>query len=345
MSGPLMVDIAGTCLTGEDRELLLHPAVGGLILFTRNYVDVQQLATLVAQIRRVRPGLLVAADYEGGRVQRFRAGFTRIPPMRVLGMLHDDDPQDALLSARQMGVLIGMELGAVDIDLPFAPVLDLDYGQSAVIGNRALHRDAGVVARLGASFCDGLISAGMAATGKHFPGHGAVQADSHEQLPIDSRTISELQDDMEPFYELIRDNLQSLMMAHIRYPRVDAQVASLSRRWIRDYLRGTLGFAGAVFCDDLSMGGAAAVGNYLQRAQLALDAGCDMLPVCNNRQAAAQLVDQLTVSPLAARDKRLAALHRQGNAAHWDALADCGVWHSAVATALRLCDMADMELR
>ncbi|MES1944344.1 beta-hexosaminidase [Salinisphaera sp. PC39] len=291
--GPLMIDLAGPELTPEERDMLAHPAVGGLILFTRNYRDRAQLAALCAQAREARPGLLIAADYEGGRVQRFRDGFTLLPPMRALGELYDRDPAAARTAAGDCGLVMAAELGAAGLDMPLAPVLDLDRGVSSVIGDRAFHADPAAVTVLARALRRGLNAGGMVATGKHFPGHGGVAPDSHLELPVDERGPDELASDLAPFRDLIADGLESVMMAHLVYPAVDDRPASLSRRWIGERLRGDLGFDGAVFCDDLSMAGAAAAGDYPDRAAAALEAGCDILPVCNNRDAAVRLLDSL----------------------------------------------------
>ncbi len=311
--GPLMVDVAGKTLTPEDCEILRHPLVGGVILFTRNFENAVQVQALVGAIRALRqPQLLVAVDYEGGRVQRFRnQGFTVLPPARAFGRLYEREAELAKNLAHVCGWMIGSELRAVGVDLCFAPVLDLAAGVSAVIGDRAFHADPAVVTELGSAFMHGLRDAGMAATGKHFPGHGRVVEDSHEALPVDERPLAVIRgEDMVPFQELIRQGLPSVMMAHIRFPQADALPASLSQFWIREELRGRLGFTGTVFCDDLSMGGAAAMGSYPERARLALDAGCDMLPVCNNRAAVIELLDARAGTPdadVAARLERLRA--------------------------------------
>lgn len=306
--GPLMIDLAGTALAEDEAERLAHPLVGGVILFTRNYRDPAQLAELTAAIRERRPELLIAVDYEGGRVQRFREGFTRLPPMRRIGALHDRDPDAGLAAAEAAGWLMATELTAVGIDLPLAPVLDLDYGRAAVIGDRAFHAEPEAVIALARAFRAGLNAAGVAATGKHYPGHGGVVEDSHDELPVDERDEAGLAADEAPFAALIADGLESVMMAHIRYPAVDQHPASLSPAWIGERLRGRLGFAGAVFCDDLSMGGAAAVGDYSARARGALAAGCDILPVCNNPAAAAELLAALPADEDKAAAARRAAL-------------------------------------
>lgn len=290
--GPLMIDLAGPRLEAEEREMLAHPAVGALILFSRNYEEPAQLADLCSRARAVRPDLIVAADYEGGRVQRFREGFTPLPPMRTLGRLFDRDPDAALAAAEACGAVIASELNAAGLDLALTPVLDLDRGCSEVIGDRALHGDPAAVIELAGALRRGLAAGGMVATGKHFPGHGGVAPDSHVELPVDPRSPEELADDIAPYRALIVDGLESVMMAHIRYPAVDDKPASLSRVWVAEELRGRLGFEGTVFCDDLSMGGAASFGSYADRAAAALEAGCDILPVCNNRDAVIGLLDE-----------------------------------------------------
>ena len=311
--GPLMVDVGGLELTTEDREVLQHPLVGGLILFTRNYRDPEQLAALCKDILAVKkPRLLLAVDHEGGRVQRFRVGFSRIPAMRTLGKLCDEDAAQAKKEAREHGFTIGRELSSYGIDLSFSPVLDRDYGVSTVIGDRAFHNDCNALVTLAREFRAGLNAAGHAATGKHYPGHGAVTADSHHELPVDRRPLEKLQEDMLPFEALIKDGIESLMMAHVRYTAVDQAPASLSKIWIQDILRKQMGFDGAIFCDDLSMGGAAVVGSMEDRARLALEVGCDMLPVCNDRPATIALLDALKdIKPKKAISDRLKKLYRR----------------------------------
>ncbi len=312
--GPLMVDVGGQELTNEDREILAHPLVGGVILFTRNYRDHEQLKALCDDILAVRnPRLLLAVDHEGGRVQRFRVGFSRVPAMRVLGGRHCEDASAAVADARAAGETIGRELSAFGIDLCFAPVLDIDHGVSTVIGDRAFSDRCEIVVELARAFRSGLNAVGMSATGKHFPGHGAVRADSHVELPVDRRPEAEIRAlEMRPFQDLIDDGIESLMMAHVRYTTVDETPASLSRKWIRDILRKQMGFKGAVFCDDLSMGGAAVVGTLADRARLALAAGCDMLPVCNDRAGVVELLDALKdVKPSRTANARLRKLYRR----------------------------------
>ncbi|MEN8821065.1 MAG: beta-N-acetylhexosaminidase [Abyssibacter sp.] len=306
----LMIDVAGLELDAADRELLAHPDVSGFILFGRNVDTVEQVAELVRQVRSIRRDLLVAIDYEGGRVQRIREGVTRIPAMRALGAQHQ-----AVQLARDAGLVIGAELAALDIDVPFAPVVDLDYGCSSVIGDRAFHRDPAQVATLAQALIDGLASAGLAATLKHFPGHGAVVPDSHLELPVDERAPEEIvANDLQPFVRLIRQAVPSVMTAHVVYSAVDARPASFSAVWIQDWLRKRLGFSGCVISDDLTMAGAASVGSPLDRAHLAAEAGCDLLPMCNKRENVVQALDGATLPLATGWRSRIAALRRQPKA-------------------------------
>ena len=291
--GPLMVDVAGLELDAADREVLAHPLVGSVILFARNYADPAQLQRLVAQIHALRsPRLLVAADQEGGRVQRFRAGFTLLPSLRLVGHQYDVEREAGLELARRHGWLMASELLTCGLDISFAPCVDLDYGLSEVIGDRAFHSRAAAVGELAVAYMHGMRDAGMAATAKHFPGHGAVVADSHHALPVDRREFGDLADELTPYRLLIANGLPAVMVAHILFPQFDAQPASLSRRWIAGVLRGELRFNGAVFTDDLSMAGAAAFGDIVARVTQALDAGCDVLPVCNSRASVLRLLDE-----------------------------------------------------
>ena len=329
--GPLLVDVEGVGLNAEDKELLRHPLVGGVILFARNYQgDRAQLEALVKQIHALRsPPLLVTVDHEGGRVQRFREGFTVLPPAKLFGQLYDHDPKQALRLTELSSWLLAAELRAVGVDLSFAPVVDLDYGASSVIGDRALHSDPAAVADLARSWLLGMRRAGMAACAKHFPGHGAVQGDSHLMLPVDPRPLEALRHkDLVPYQRLINLDLPSVMMAHVVYEQVDPLPASLSRRWIDGELRSHLRFEGAVFCDDLSMRGAEKAGNYLDRARAALVAGCDMLPVCNNRAGVVTILDGLEVEPDPMRQWRLTRLHGRDRLP-WDELVAGNDWREA----------------
>ncbi|MDP8983967.1 MAG: beta-N-acetylhexosaminidase [Pseudomonadota bacterium] len=314
--GPLMIDIAGTQLCPQDHEVLAHPLVGSVLLFARNYRDPAQVAALTAEIRAVRtPQLLVAVDHEGGRVQRFRDHFTRLPASRTVGRRFDEDRSEALTLARSIGWLMASELRAVGVDFSFAPCVDLDYGVSEIIGDRAFHRDPDNVGALAAAYLMGMREAGMAAVAKHFPGHGAVVADSHVALPVDRREFVDLEADMRPYRLLIENSVPGVMAAHVVYPAVDALPASLSRRWITEVLRGELGFHGCVFADDLSMAGAAAFGDVVQRARLAYVAGCDVLPVCNDRAAVTKLLDEFELELAApASQARLVRMRARGEA-------------------------------
>lgn len=276
--GPLMIDIAGTELTDLDRERLRHPLVGGLILFSRNYADREQLTRLTAEVHALRtPSLLIAVDHEGGRVQRFREGFTRLPAMRVLGQTYDRDPSSGQRAAHALGHVLAAELRACGVDYSFTPVLDLDYGPSRVIGDRAFHRNPEVVIALAKALSEGLKSAGMGNCGKHFPGHGYVVPDSHVELPVDDRAFEAMAEDIRPYREL---PLDAVMAAHVIYECIDCNTAVFSSKWI-NFLRNDIKFHGVVFTDDLSMAGAGVVGDMLARVETAYAAGCDMLLVCN----------------------------------------------------------------
>ena len=340
-----MLDIEGRQLTPADRALLCEPAVGGVILFSRHYASPTQLAELVAAIRALRsPPILVAADHEGGRVQRFREGFSAIPPMRRLGRQYDGDAAAAVSLAKSAGWLIAAELRAMDIDLSFTPCVDLDWGVSEIIGNRAFHRDADVVAELASGYCNGLRSAGMAAVAKHFPGHGAVVADSHDQLPVDRRDYGDLLDDMRPYEKLIaKRQLAGVMIAHIVYAETDPLPASFSTYWIQEQLRSRLGFDGAVLCDDLNMQATASMGSMPERARLALAAGCDMVLVCNDRAAASATVAALRdySNPLSL--VRLARLHGTGRLMRQSLLAS-DEWQIAAGRLKNWLDRPELKL-
>jgi beta-N-acetylhexosaminidase len=279
---PVVLDIAGTALDDNDRRRLQHPLTGGLILFARNWADRRQLVELTAEVKSLRPDVLICVDHEGGRVQRFRTdGFTHLPPMRRLGELWMDDALRATDAATACGYVLASELRACGVDFSFTPVLDLDHGPSGVIGDRAFHRDARVATLLAKSVMHGLLLAGMQACGKHFPGHGYVAADSHVDIPVDRRSLKAiLADDAKP-YEWLSTSLASVMPAHVIYPKVDALPAGFSSRWLQDILRGQLGFTGAIFSDDLSMQGASVMGDAVQGAVAALQAGCDLVLLCN----------------------------------------------------------------
>ena len=299
--GPVMVDVAGLELTPDDIERLQHPQVGGVILFARNFAAPLQLIQLTHSIREIRkPNLLIAVDHEGGRVQRFRHGFTTIPAMTQLGKLFDRDPAQALAAARGCGFVIGSELQAHGVDFSFAPVLDVDYGESSVIGDRALHSDPNVIAVLAEALQAGLNAAGMVSVGKHVPGHGFVRADSHLEVPVDDRTMAEIAArDLIPFQRLARSGLGGVMPAHVIYTKVDAKPAGFSAIWLQKILREKLGFDGLIFSDDQSMEGASTAGGMIGRANAALNAGCDMVLICNDPRAQDALLEGLERRPLA----------------------------------------------
>ena len=300
--GPIMIDIEGHELSPLDREKIAHPNTGGLILFARNFADPAQIAALIQDIRHSRQGdILIAVDQEGGRVQRFQAGFTRLPPAACYE--HYPDLTEAA------GWLMAAELLAIGIDFSFAPVLDVDCGISQIIGNRSFSQNQERAAELASRFRKGMQSAGMAATGKHFPGHGSVALDSHLTLPEDNRSLDTIREhDLVPFKRLIIEGLEAIMPAHVVYPQIDSLPAGFSAVWIQQILRGELGFDGAIFSDDLSMEGAAIAGDFCERARLADAAGCDMLLVCNNPAAAEYVLDGMRFSHDSSRQRRLLAM-------------------------------------
>lgn len=306
-------DLQGPELSPEEREWLAHPKVGGIILFSRNYEEPAQIKALIADIQRAaRRPILIAVDQEGGRVQRFRQGFTRLPPAARFGALYLEDRQAALEAAEAAGFLMAAELRAVDVDLSFAPVLDVDSKVSEVIGDRAFADDPTAVAELAGAFARGMRRAGMAAVGKHFPGHGGVAADSHLTLPEDGRRLAELEArDLLPFCRLIQEGLEGVMCAHVRYPEVDSLPAGFSAVWLQTVLRRKMGFTGAIFSDDLAMAGAAWVGDLQARAEAALAAGCDMLLVCNCPDESIRLLDTVRWRPDSERTLRLHRLQGQ----------------------------------
>jgi len=315
--GSVMVDIAGHSIDAAERKRLLHPAVGGIILFSRNFESVQQLIALTEEIHSLRqPPLLITVDHEGGRVQRFREGFTALPPMRELGTAWDNDPGEARNLARETGYVLASELRACGVDLSFTPVLDVDFGNSSVIGNRAFHNDPNAISELAVALMHGLRDGHMSAVGKHFPGHGHVRADSHHDIPVDQRSYDDIERcDLVPFRRLIDNGLAAIMPAHVVYPQVDMKPAGFSEIWLKDILRRRLAFDGMIFSDDLSMEGARTAGGVVERAHAAFGAGCDMVLVCNDASAAERLLAALNgfVTP-ATTHARIARIHGRGGA-------------------------------
>jgi beta-N-acetylhexosaminidase len=311
--GPVVLDPTGLSLTEDDRKRLLHPAVGGVILFSHNFDNPSQLIELTNEIISLRiPELPICVDHEGGRVQRFAQGFTAIPPMRQLGVLWDRDRDLALQAARAVGTVIAAELGAHGLDFSFTPVLDLDYGASSVIGHRAFHFDPGAVGALAAQLIEGLAGGGMAAVGKHFPGHGFVTADSHHAVPTDSRPLRDLlRKDVAPYQAAIAAGLAAVMPAHVIYPQADAEPAGYSQYWLREILRGRLGFEGLIFSDDLSMEGASTAGGVPERARAALAAGCDQVLLCQNPAGQEELLESLAGTQLVSPE-RVERMRRKG---------------------------------
>ena len=320
--GPVMLDVVGTELTADDVRRLQHPLVGGVILFKRNFINNSQLKALTASIHEVRtPPLLIAVDHEGGRVQRFREGFTKIPAMREFGKIWDSHPKKAKQLATEAGWILAAELRAHGIDFSFTPVLDMDYGDSLVIGDRAFHLKPQAINDLAFALMQGLKKGGMAAVGKHFPGHGFVVADSHVSMPVDDREFDKIaQHDMQPFKMMIDDGIQAIMPAHVIYPKVDDRPAGFSARWLQKILRERLGFNGVMFSDDLSMEAATAGGDVTTRALAALNAGCDMVLLCNQPAMQDELLANLTWPISAQSIARLARMHGQKHPPSLDAL-------------------------
>jgi beta-N-acetylhexosaminidase len=311
--GPAVIDVVGLALSDDDRKRLVHPAAGGAIFFSRNFQSPEQLRVLTEEVERLRePALPICVDHEGGRVQRFREGFTPIPPMRQLGRLWDRDREAGRTAARAAAYVIGAELAAHGVDFSFAPVLDLDYGSSSVIGDRALHFDPTAVGALGASIVQGFADAGMASVGKHFPGHGFAEADSHVDVPRDARGMKELlKKDLLPFDAVIKAGVAAIMPAHVIYSEIDPEPAGYSKYWLQQVLRGQLGFDGLIFSDDLSMEGASTAGGIPERARAALTAGCDMVLLCNDPEGQERLLESLGDAALA-RPDRLEKMRKKG---------------------------------
>ena len=343
--GLVIVDLKGTTLSDAEHEMLRHPLVGGVIFFTRNFESPEQIAALTSEIHALRdPPLLVCVDHEGGRVQRFKSGFTRLPAVRKLGKVYDRDAKYARHLAETCGWVMAIELRAVGIDFSFAPVLDLDRGMSKVIGDRAFHLQPEAAADLAHSYMRGMHLAGMAATGKHFPGHGGCEADSHVDVPVDPRRYEDiLIEDIVPFERMIHFGMEAIMPAHVIYKNVDAQPAGFSTFWLKDVLRVQLGFQGVIFSDDLNMEGARVAGDYVERAHAALNAGCDMVLICNNPQAAQQVLDGLGPHNDPVSHARLIRMHGRGVIDRVQ-LQQQTQWHQAVERLNELSEDTTLDL-
>jgi beta-N-acetylhexosaminidase len=343
--GPIMLDLKGCSLTVEERELLKHPLTGGVILFSRNYESIDQITDLVESIHAVRkPGLLVAVDHEGGRIQRFREGFTKLPACELVGKIYSNDIQHGLQLAEKAGWLMAIELRAIGVDFSFAPVLDLHKDISKVIGDRSFHRDPETVATLARSYMHGMRRAGMEAVGKHFPGHGSVVEDSHHEIPTDSRRFEDIQlDDMVAFERLIHAGIAGIMPAHVIYPAVDNKPAGFSSIWLKNILRQQLRFQGVIFSDDISMAGAEVIGDYKERARSALDAGCDMVLVCNNQDAAVEILEKFEYSPNPASQARLIRMHGK-NQITYKQMKEDSEWQAVASEMNRLNVTPELDL-
>ncbi len=289
--GPIMMDVSSLILTETEKKRLAKPSIGGVILFTRNFESIDQVKELIKSIRLINQNMLISVDHEGGRVQRFRKGFTHLPAMAKLGETYDKNPELALEQAFSCGWVLAAELLAIGVDFSFAPVLDLDYGHSSVIGDRAFHSNPESVVKLAGALIDGMHEAGMKCVGKHFPGHGHVALDSHLDLPVDERSMNDIRRDILSFKGLINQGLDAVMPAHVVYSQVDDKPAGFSPKWIKDILQSQLGFSGVVFSDDLSMQGAHFIKDITERVQVSLDSGCDMALICNHPELVDKVID------------------------------------------------------
>ena len=343
--GPVMMDLVGTQISDTERELMQHPLVGGVILFTRNFESLAQIESLISEIHSLRtPHLLISIDHEGGRVQRFHEGFTRLPPASVFGEIYKQDPDKAREYAELTGWLMAAELRAIGVDFSFAPVLDLAHGVSGIIGNRAFHAKPDIAATLAYAYMHGMSLAGMSAVGKHFPGHGGVAEDSHLALPVDHRDMATLMKaDIVPFEKMILNHLPAIMPAHVIYDQVDDKPAGYSSIWLKQILRDRLKFQGVIFSDDLSMEAAGIGGNYGERALLALDAGCDMVLVCNHPEAVTEVIDALGNYSNPVSELRLARMHGK-QAINRDELLLSPKWQQVNKMILELDDSPELEL-
>ncbi|MEJ1354608.1 MAG: beta-N-acetylhexosaminidase [Candidatus Sedimenticola sp. (ex Thyasira tokunagai)] len=343
--GPVMLDLSGTTLTEEEREMLQHPAAGGVILFARNFETPEQVAELICRLNELRqPSLLIAVDQEGGRVQRFKNGFTRLPPAAWFGRQHKNSSKKSKEITRSVGWLMAAELRAVGVDFSFAPVLDLGRGISQVIGDRAFNASPAIVSELALAWMSGVHEAGMAAVGKHFPGHGGVTEDSHEALPVDRRNPQDIMvEDLLPFEQMIDAGLEAIMPAHVVYEKASNELAGFSRFWLQDVLRKKLGFQGVIFSDDLTMAAAGEVGDYPERATTALDAGCDMVLVCNNPVGAGEVLESLKDYSNPAAQMRLIRMHGR-KALNREEIHMDPRWKTAVEAVAKFEESSAMEL-
>ncbi|MGD8340188.1 MAG: beta-N-acetylhexosaminidase [Gammaproteobacteria bacterium] len=343
--GPLMISLEGTELAAEERDWLKSPAVGGAILFSRNFADLEQLTAMAGEIHALRsPPLLVAVDQEGGRVQRFREPFTVLPPMRALGHCYDIDPRRARKSAVDFGWLMAAELLAVGVDMSFAPVVDLDLGLAEVIGDRAIHAEAEVVAELADAFVDGMVAAGMVPTAKHFPSHAGAHADSHTHVAVDRRDHPVLFDDILPYRRLMASGLHSIMVGHVSFPLLDELPASLSRWWITTELRGRLRYSGAVISDDMSMAGVGEYGSPAERVLRSLEAGCDLVLLCNCPEDTGAVIESLSGYSDPVAQLRLTRLHGRRSVADFDTLRQSKRWSEARHSIEGLLEAPALEL-
>jgi len=343
--GPVMIDLIGTEITPVERDMLLHPNTGGVILFTRNFESIEQLQALTSEIHALRnPHLLIAVDHEGGRVQRFHDGFTRLPAMATFGQLYKKNKDEAKNLAEKTGWLMASECLVTGIDFSFAPILDLGHGISGVIGDRAFDKSPDVISILAHEFMRGMKRAGMAATGKHFPGHGSVKEDSHVGHPVDQRTLADIMmEDIIPFERMIDYGLAAIMPAHVVYPQVDDRAAGYSERWLQNILRQQLHFEGVIFSDDLSMEAAAPAGDYTDRAKQALNAGCDMVLVCNHSAEAKQVLQGLGDYANPASAMRLVRMHGQPRLGR-EELFSTDEWKAVTSRLKPLTDSPELEL-
>ncbi len=330
--GPLMVDLCADSLSAEERKLLISPHVGGVILFSRNFTSIENLTALIEEIHALRhPRLLIAIDQEGGRVQRLREGFTQLPAVNLLGEIYNSDPARASELAQITGWLMAAELRSIGIDFSFAPILDLNFGVSQVIGDRAFHKDAEIVSTLAIRYMAGMRAAGMQAVGKHFPGHGAVTADSHIDLPTDSRKYEDmLMQDLIPFQRMINQGLAGIMSAHVIYEKVDNNIATFSRKWLQTVLREQMEFKGVIFSDDLSMKAADCGNEYLERTETALQAGCDMVLICNASDRACEVAEKFGNYNNPASQIRLTRMHGGKDPLSYDELRETEQWRNAI---------------